>query len=80
MTICSECFNAWAYTKQGVNCLQHQIANEDGSYSPRFRRYKNKCKDFMVVDSLKEKQVQKFNDTMMSIYGEKYQKVKTTNA
>jgi len=72
MTICSECFNAWSYTKQGVNCMQHQVSNEDGSYSPRLRRYKGNCKDFMVVESLKESQVHKFTDSMKTIYGENY--------
>ena len=72
MTKCSKCFNAWSYTKQGVNCMQHQVANEDGSYSPRLRRYKNHCKDFMVVESLMENQIQKFTDSMKAIHGENY--------
>lgn len=52
--------------------MQPQILNEDGSYSPRLRRYKNKCRDFMVVESLKENQIQKFTDSMKVIHGENY--------
>lgn len=79
MTKCSECFHAWSYTKQGVNCMQHQVLNEDESYSPRLRRYRNKCRDFMVVESVKENQIHKFNETMQSIYGDKYKVFNTKN-
>jgi len=56
--------------------MEHQILNNDGSYSPRLRRYKNKCKDFMVVESLKENQIQKFKDAMAIFYPKPKEKIK----